>query len=78
MNKEQIEGNWKQLKGEIKRKWGLLTDDEITASEGRAEILVGKLQEHYGLLKEDAHRQWEEFLKHAAQHPVNAPEERIG
>ena len=78
MNKEQIEGNWMQLKGEIKRKWGLLTDDEITASEGRAEILVGKLQEHYGLVKEEAHREFDEFLNKVGKHPVTSPEQRIG
>lgn len=63
MNIDQIEGNWKQLAGEIKRKWGLLTEDELTVAAGQQDVIVGKLQEHYGLVKEEAQKQLDEFLK---------------
>lgn len=63
MNKDIAAGNFKQLKGKIKQKWGQLTDDEIDKMEGHAEILSGKLQEHYGLAKDDAERQAKEFRR---------------
>ena len=59
MNEDIIKGNWKQLSGKIKAKWGKLTDDDLTTAEGNMEHLYGKLQEHYGLAKDKA----EESLK---------------
>ncbi|CAN5226782.1 CsbD family protein [soil metagenome] len=64
MNKDRIEGNWKQIKGKIKQKWGALTDDEIDQAEGNTEILSGKLQERYGMTRDEADRQVDEFLRH--------------
>ena len=61
MNKDTTQGTIKQLKGKIKQQWGKLTDDEIDQMEGNAEILTGKLQERYGLNREDAERQAKEF-----------------
>lgn len=61
MNKDTVKGNFTQLKGKIKQKWGQLTDDEIDEMEGHAEILSGKLQERYGLEREEAERQAKEF-----------------
>ena len=61
MNEDIAKGNFKQLKGKIKQQWGKLTDDEIDQMEGNAEILTGKLQERYGLNREDAERQAKEF-----------------
>ena len=61
MNKDRIEGNWKQLKGKVKQKWGELTDDDIDQINGNYEILAGRLQETYGLSKEDAERRIKEF-----------------
>jgi len=63
MNKDRIEGNWKQLKGKIKQKWGDLTDDEIDQAEGSTEILAGKLQERYGITRDEADRQLDEFMR---------------
>lgn len=54
MNKDTIKGDWKQLSGKIKAKWGELTDDDIKQSEGNSEYLLGKLQEKYGLEKDKA------------------------
>jgi uncharacterized protein YjbJ (UPF0337 family) len=61
MNRDITGGKFKQLKGKIKEQWGKLTDDEIDQMEGNAEILAGKLQERYGLTREDAQRQAREF-----------------
>ena len=61
MNRDIAAGNFKQLKGKIKQQWGKLTDDEIDQMEGSAEILVGKLQERYGLDRNEAERQAREF-----------------
>lgn len=54
MNKDTIKGDWKQLSGKIKAKWGELTDDDLKQSEGNSEYLLGKLQEKYGLAKDKA------------------------
>jgi uncharacterized protein YjbJ (UPF0337 family) len=63
MNQEQLEGNWRQMVGEIKGKWGRLTDDDIRVANGRFEVLSGKLQERYGIVKEEAEKQLNEFMK---------------
>ena len=61
MNSDRTAGQWKQIKGHIKEQWGKLTDDEIAQLEGHSEQLVGKLQERYGLQREEAERQAKEF-----------------
>ncbi|MBV8054799.1 MAG: CsbD family protein [Deltaproteobacteria bacterium] len=48
MNNDRMKGKWHQLKGEIKRKWGKVTDDDLTEAEGNMEKLVGKIQERTG------------------------------
>jgi len=63
MNKDQIEGNWKQLKGIVKQQWGKLTDDQIYLIEGRREEIAGKIQEAYGLSKAEAEEQIAEWVK---------------
>lgn len=57
MNKDAAKGNWHQLSGKIKAKWGKLIDDDLKKAEGNREYLYGKLQEHYGLAKERAETQ---------------------
>jgi uncharacterized protein YjbJ (UPF0337 family) len=54
MHEDIIGGKWRQLKGKLKEQWGELTDDDVAVIEGRREILAGKLQERYGLSKEEA------------------------
>ena len=61
MNSDRTAGQWKQIKGRIKEQWGRLTDDEIAQLEGHSEQLVGRLQERYGLQREEAERQAKEF-----------------
>jgi len=57
MNKDIAEGKWKQMRGEIRQWWGKLTDDELDQIGGKADKLVGKLQEHYGYTREQAEKE---------------------
>jgi uncharacterized protein YjbJ (UPF0337 family) len=62
MNWDRIEGNWKQLKGSLKEKWGKVTDDEFDVIGGKRDQLVGKIQNSYGIGKDEAEQQindWE-------------------
>lgn len=61
MNWDRIEGNWKQFTGKVKEQWGKLTDDEIHVIGGKRDQLVGKIQEHYGIAKDEAEKQVERF-----------------
>jgi uncharacterized protein YjbJ (UPF0337 family) len=63
MNWDQVEGKWNQYKGKAKEKWGKLTDDDLHVINGRRQQLVGKIQERYGLAKEVAEKQTDEFVK---------------
>ncbi len=62
---DRVEGNWKQLKGKAQEKWGKLTNDQLDVINGRRETLAGKIQEAYGIGKDEAERQiadWERQL----------------
>jgi uncharacterized protein YjbJ (UPF0337 family) len=61
MNTDQIKGNWRQMTGKIKEKWGQLTDDDWKVVEGKRDQLVGKIQERYGIAREEADRQVSDF-----------------
>lgn len=61
MNWDHIEGNWKQLKGEALKQWGKLTDDDMDVAAGSREKLVGRVQERYGVAKDEAERQVDDF-----------------
>jgi uncharacterized protein YjbJ (UPF0337 family) len=61
MNWDRIEGNWKQFAGKVKAKWGKLTDDHITQINGKRDQLVGKIQEAYGITKDEAEKQVKEW-----------------
>jgi uncharacterized protein YjbJ (UPF0337 family) len=61
MNSDQIEGKWKQVSGKVKEKWGKLTDDDLTVINGKKDQLVGRIQERYGIAKQEAEKQVDEF-----------------
>lgn len=63
MNEDTIKGQWKQLSGNIKRQWGKLTDDDLKVAEGNAEYLAGKVQERYGVTREEAEKQVKAFQR---------------
>ena len=65
MNQDRIEGNWKQLKGKVQQQWSKLTDDDYDVIAGRSTELAGRIQERYGVTREEAEKQvkdWESRL----------------
>jgi uncharacterized protein YjbJ (UPF0337 family) len=65
MSWDRISGNWTQWKGRVRERWGKLTDDQLDVVAGRRDQLLGRIQELYGLTKEEAERQmrnWERNL----------------
>ncbi len=62
MNKDTLQGNWKQLKGSVKEQWGKLTDDDIERVEGKYDNLVGTVQEKYGKTRESSQKEVDSFL----------------
>jgi uncharacterized protein YjbJ (UPF0337 family) len=63
MNEDRMKGNWKQFKGRIKEKWGDLTDDDLDKMEGKRDVLVGKIQERYGISKDQAAQELDQLEK---------------
>lgn len=63
MNKDIAQGKWLQMKGEVKRKWGMLTDDEIDQIDGSSDKLAGLLQERYGRSRDEAEREVKEWRR---------------
>lgn len=63
MNWDQIAGQWQSAKGKLRSKWAKLTDDDVEGIAGRKDVLIGKLQERYGLKKEEVERDIDRFLK---------------
>ena len=66
MNKDIIKGKWSQIKGEAKKQWGRITDDELDRISGDYDKIVGKLQEIYGYEKEEAKKEVDLFIKRQA------------
>ena len=63
MNWDQVQGKWKQMKGSAKKQFAKLTDDDLTYIDGQREQLIGRIQERYGIAREEAQRQADEWLK---------------
>ena len=61
MNWDRIEGNWREFKGKAKQQWGKLTDDDLDIVDGKREELAGKIQNRYGIAKDEALRQIDEW-----------------
>ena len=84
MNTDQLSGKWKQMKGAAKQQWGKLTDDDLEVIAGKREALAGKLQERYGMAKEEAKKRADDWMKsyettddevpvgHRHEHPSHA------
>ena len=62
MDWNRVEGNWKQTKGKIKGKWGQLTEDDLAQINGKREQLEGKIQERYGIARDRAGQDVEDWL----------------
>jgi len=63
MSWDTVEGNWKQIKGKVRETWGELTDDEIEQIAGKRDMLLGKIQEKYGIGVDEANKRISEFEK---------------
>jgi uncharacterized protein YjbJ (UPF0337 family) len=63
MNWDRVEGNWKQFKGQVKEKWGNLTDDDLDRVAGQREQLEGVIQERYGIGKDQARKAIDAWLE---------------
>lgn len=71
MNWDQIKGDWKQMTGKVKEKWGKLTDNDLTTIAGQRDQMIGILQERYGYAKERAEKELSDFAE--ALKPIKAP-----
>jgi len=67
MNWDRIAGHWKEFRGNVKEKWGKLTDDDVEVIAGKREQLAGRLQAAYGVAKDEAERQIDEFASSLAE-----------
>lgn len=63
MNKLQIKGNWNELKGQLKKEYANLTDDDLRYAEGKEDELLGRLQQRLGHSKEDLIKKIDSFQK---------------
>jgi uncharacterized protein YjbJ (UPF0337 family) len=67
MNWDQVEGKWKQMKGEVKTRWGKLTDDDLDVIAGKRDQLVGRIQERYGVAKDQAQQEVDDWNRNLAR-----------
>lgn len=77
MNWDRIEGNWKQITGKAKVQWGKLTDDDLDVIAGRRDQLSGKLQERYGIAKDEAEKQIDTWSNSAQDDWFARPSDRV-
>lgn len=61
MNWQQVQGNWKQYSGKMRERWGKLTDNDFQRIAGQREHLLGRIQESYGIARDEAEKQVREF-----------------
>jgi uncharacterized protein YjbJ (UPF0337 family) len=67
VNKDTLKGQWLQLKGMVREKWGRLTDDDLDQIQGQSEQLVGRIQQRYGIARDEAQREVDEWNAEAAR-----------
>ena len=63
MNWNQIEGNWEQFKGKVQTQWGKLTDNDLDIIKGKRKELTGKIQERYGIARDEAEKQVDSWIR---------------
>jgi uncharacterized protein YjbJ (UPF0337 family) len=76
MNRDQVEGKWKQVKGTLREKWGKFTDDDVNVIAGNRDKLVGLLQERYGMAREEAQREADQWYRAEFETDVTEPATR--
>jgi uncharacterized protein YjbJ (UPF0337 family) len=75
MNWDRIEGNWKQMKGKAREQFGKLTDSDFELIAGKRDQLVGRIQERYGISKDEAQKQADSWARAQSEEPVREPHE---
>ena len=82
MNADEMRGKWNQLKGSVKQKWGKLTDDDLRQIEGNRDLLVGKIQERYGIAREKAEQELNDWKMPSStpthEHEEDVPKRKVG
>ena len=78
MNWEKIKGNWNQAKGHVKQQWGKLTDDQLDVISGHRDILIGRIQEAYGITKDEAERQVRDWERRQDADYIAEDDEQFG
>lgn len=68
MNRDTLEGKWKQIRGKVREEWGDLTNDDLDRINGKYDQLVGVVQERYGIEREEAEDQVDEFMERYEEH----------
>jgi len=76
MHWDQLEGQWKQVAADIKLQWAKLTDDDVMKLSAKKDALIGKIQERYGVMKDEAERQVDHWLSELHVHAVNERQDR--
>ena len=61
MNRNQMEGAWQEFRGKVREQWGRLTDDDLDVINGKHDQLIGKIQQRYGMVQEEAERSVREW-----------------
>jgi uncharacterized protein YjbJ (UPF0337 family) len=69
MNEDTLKGQWTQLKGKVREKFGKLTNDDLNVIQGQSEQLIGKIQERYGIARAEAEKQVREFMASSSKTP---------
>ncbi len=68
MNPDELKGKWEQIKGKLREKWSKLTDDDWQQVKGNKEKMVGKIQERYGIAKDQAEKELRDFFDKDKDH----------
>ena len=70
MNEDTLKGQWNQLKGRVREKWGMLTNDDLNVIQGQTEQLVGLIQQRYGMARDEAEKQVKAWIKDTSTEPT--------
>lgn len=65
MNSDVLKGKWKEMKGSVQERWGKLTDDDLDKAEGNRDQIIGRIQQRYGMSRDEAEREFDQFLHKA-------------
>jgi uncharacterized protein YjbJ (UPF0337 family) len=73
MNRDRIEGNWKQFKGNVQQHWGKLTGDHLDIVAGKRDQMAGAIQKSYGISRDEVKKHLSAWQKQQKVIPARAP-----